>query len=618
MVPVPALLIAGLALAVAGALRWALRRYGGERLRAAVRLLWPFVRAEWRKVALALASVLGASGIALLKPWPIKFLVDDVLHVGAEGVQPDASTGTIAAIAGAVVAIAALQGLFGYGETFFLSAAGQRIAFRVRSALFAHLHRLPLAFHDRQRTGDLVTRVTSDVTRVQELIMDDLLVVTATRVLQITGMLIVMLVIDWRVGLVAMLSAPLTLLTSAWFRRRIKAGEGHVRQREGDIASMAQETISSIRVVKAFGREDDEARRFEESSGDMAEAGVRVARLEAGFSWAITIAAAVGLAAVIGFGAHQVLAGALSAGTLIVFVQYMRDLQSPLSGLSRLTGKLARASVRAERILEVLEEPLGAAERAGARPAGHLTGAVRFEDVTFGYRPDRPVLRDVTLSIDPGEVVAVVGPSGAGKSTLPSLLLALYDPDAGAVVVDGTDLRELTVDSYVAQTAVVLQESLLFRTTVRENIAYGRPGASFAEIREAARVAYADEFIEALPDGYDIVIGERGGTLSGGQRQRIAIARAMIRDAPILVLDEPTTGLDTDAEAVVLDALERLMEGRATLLIAHKLATVRRADRVAVLEAGRIVEHDARAALLAAGGRFAGMAAAQGAAARLR
>ena len=610
-VPVPALLILGLALAVAVALREALRRSGGDRLRAAVRLLWPFVRAEWRKVAFALASVLGASGIALLKPWPIKFLVDDVLHVGAHGVRPDASAVTIAAIAGAVVAIAALQGLLGFAETFFLAAAGQRIAFRVRSALFGHLHRLPLAFHDRQRTGDLVTRVTSDVTRVQELVMDDLLVVTATRIFQVTGMLVVMLVIDWRVGLVAMLSAPLTLATSAWFRRRIRAGEGHVRAREGDIASMAQETISSIRVVKAFGRQDHESGRFEATSGDMMQAAVRVARLEAAFGWALTVAAAVSLAAVIAFGAHRVIAGALSAGTLIVFIQYMRDLQSPLSGLSRLTAKLARASVRAERILEVLEEPLGTPARAGAKAAGRLTGAVHFDGVTFGYRPDRPVLRDIDLAIDPGEVVAVVGPSGAGKSTLASLLLALYDPDAGAVRVDGQDLRSFTVESYVAQTAVVLQESLLFRASIRENIAYGRPDASLADIRRAAQVAHADEFVRALPAGYDTVVGERGATLSGGQRQRIAIARAVIRNAPILVLDEPTTGLDAEAEAVVLDALERLMEGRTTLLIAHKLATVRRADRIAVLDAGRIVEHDARDVLLAAGGRFAGMAAAQ-------
>jgi ATP-binding cassette, subfamily B, bacterial len=619
-VAVPPAAIAGavLLLAAAIAFRRLTTRPESARLRHALAVLWPFIRAEWRGVLIAIGSVIAASGVALLRPWPLKFLIDDVLHVGTQGVRPDASAAVIAAIAAAVVAIAALQGLFGFAETYFLSAAGQRIAFRVRSSLFAHLHRLPLAFHDRQRTGDLVTRVTGDVTRVQELVMDDLLVTTATRVLQVGGMLVVMFVIDWKVGLVAATTAPLTLLTSNHFRRRIRQREHGVRAREGDIASMTQETMSSIRVVKAFGRRDHEAQRFEATSGEMMEQGVAVARLQAAFGWAITVASAISLAAVIAFGARQVIIGALSAGTLVVFIQYMRDLQGPLSGLSRLTGKLARASVRADRILEVLDEPPDVQERPGALRVRTLDGHVRFEQVRFRYGTGAPVLHGIDLELRPGEVVAVVGPSGAGKSTLASLLLRLYDPTDGAVVVDGRDVRDLTFDSYVAQTAVVLQESLLFRTTVRENIAYGRPGASFAEIREAARVAYADEFIEALPDGYDTVIGERGGTLSGGQRQRIAIARAVIRDAPILVLDEPTTGLDTDAEAVVLDALERLMEGRTTLLIAHKLATVRRADRVAVLEAGRIVEHDARAALLAAGGRFAGMAAAQGAAARLR
>jgi ATP-binding cassette, subfamily B, bacterial len=609
--PAPLLILAGLALLVTGAGAHAWRRPAIRRLRRSLALLWPFLRAEWPKVALSLAAVLASSGVALARPWPLKFLVDDVLHVSAQGVAPSASTTTIAAIAAAVVGFATLQGMLGYAETFFLAAAGQRIAFRVRSALFAHLHRLPLAFHERQRTGDLTTRVTSDVTRVQELIMDDLLVTALTRIVQVWGMLVVMLVIDWRVGLVAAITAPLTLLTSVYFRRRIRARAGQMRQREGDIASMAQETISSIRVVKAFGRPEHESRRFDRSSGDMMEAGIAVARLQAGFGWTMGIASALGLAAVIVFGTHRVLAGALTAGTLIVFIQYMRDLQSPLAGLSRLTAKVARASVYADRVIEVLEEPLGAGDVRGSHRAARFAGHVRFDDVTFSYQPGRPALRNVTLELEPGQVVAVVGPSGAGKSTMASLLLRLYDPDEGSVLVDGRDARDYTLDSYLAQTSVVLQESLLFRTTIAENIAYGRPGASRSEIEEAARVAYADEFIRALPNRYDTVIGERGATLSGGQRQRIAIARAVVRDAPILVLDEPATGLDAEAEAIVLDALERLMEGRTTLLIAHKLSTVRRAARIAVIEGGRIVEQDARAALLAAGGRFAGLVAAQ-------
>jgi ATP-binding cassette subfamily B protein len=493
----------------------------------------------------------------------------------------------------AVLVIALLQGMFGFLETLCLTAAGQRISTRIRSAVFAHLHRLPMTFHDRQRTGDLVTRVTSDVSRVQENVLDDLLVIALARMIQVGGILTVMLFIDWRVGLVACATVPLTSLTSLWFRRRLRARERRVRSHEGDMASMAQETISAMRTVKALGRHDVETRRFDGASEGMMSASISAARLEAAFGWALTLVAAVSVAAVIGFGSRQVLTGALSAGTLIVFVQYMRDLQGPLLGLSRLQAKLAKASVRLERILEVLEEPLGAAENPAARPVhGRLAGRVRFEGVGFGYDEGRPVLSDVDLELEPGEVVAVVGPSGSGKTTLASLLLRLYTTSQGRVLVDGVDIDQYTVDSYTSQTAVVLQETLLFRATVEENIAYGRPGATHEEIRAAAKLADADDFIRALPDGYSTVVGERGATLSGGQRQRIAIARALVRDAPILVLDEPTTGLDQDAEQAVLDALETLMRGRTTLLVTHRPSTIRRADRVVTIRDGRLVERD--------------------------
>jgi ATP-binding cassette, subfamily B, bacterial len=557
-------------------------------------LLWPYVRSEWRLVALALGSVLAASAVALARPWPIKILVDDVLQVGHGALSTSSTTvDLITLVVGAVLVIALLQGLFGFLETLCLTAAGQRISTRIRSAVFAHLHRLPMAFHDRQRTGDLVTRVTSDVSRVQENVLDDLLVIALARVIQVGGILTVMLFIDWRVGLVACATVPMTSLTSLWFRRRIRARESRVRSHEGDMASMAQETISAMRTVKALGRHDVETRRFDDASEDMMSASIHAARLEAAFGWALTLVAAVSVAAVIGFGSRQVLTGALSAGTLIVFVQYMRDLQGPLLGLSRLQAKLAKASVRLERILEVLEEPLGAVQNPSARPVpGRLAGHVQFEGIGFGYNDARPVLSDVDLVLQPGEVVAVVGPSGSGKTTLASLLLRLYTPTAGRVLVDGVDLGEYTVDSYTSQTAVVLQETLLFRATVEENIAYGRPGATHEEIRAAAELAAADDFIRALPEGYSTIVGERGATLSGGQRQRIAIARALVRDAPILVLDEPTTGLDPDAEEAVLSALETLMRGRTTLLVTHRQSTICRADRVVTIQDGCLVEPD--------------------------
>lgn len=562
----------------------------------------PFVRPHWRGFLPAIAGVAGASLVGLLKPWPLKVLVDDVLRVGRPG-APVEATRLVVAIALAFVAIAVLSGLASYVKTFFIAATGQRVAFGLRCGLFEHLQRLPLAFHDRQRTGDLITRVTNDVEKVQQTLTDDLAVKATTTLIQLLGVFGVMLAIDWQVGLVAVATSPAVAMTAARYRRRIRAEERRVREHEGVVASLTQESISSIRVVKAFGREGFQARQFEEQTGRMLEAGLEVTRLEGRYSWALNVITAVGFAAFVSVGAFRVLSGALSAGTLIVFIDYVRGVQSPMLSLSKMSAKIAKVRVRAERLLEVLGER--ASVSTGGRKVGRLVGDVRFERVSFAYHPGEPVLHALDLYAASGEVVGIVGTTGAGKSTVISLLLRLYDPQAGRILVDGCDVRYYRLDAFVDQVAVVLQEPLLFRTTIRENIAYGRPQASREEIEEAAHLAYCGEFIARLPDGIETVVGERGATLSGGQRQRIAIARALVRDAPILLLDEPTAGLDAASEDIVLRALGRLMRGRTTLFVTHRLLNLRLADRIYVLDDGRIAEEGTHDELVDRGGLYA-------------
>jgi ATP-binding cassette subfamily B protein len=570
-------------------------------VRQAMRVFGPFARPHRPALALALVLVLANTVFRLAKPWPLAFLVDEVLGEARSNASFELLVGLVVM---AVVGLAAIEAGIGYARTYLMQSVGQKVAFRIRLAVYEQLQRLSLGFHDRAQTGELMTRVTRDAEPVQQLITDNLLEAVSASLLAV-GMVAITLTLDWRLSLVLIAMTPLMAVANARFRKRIKAAEAQARSREGDITSLAQETLSSMRLVKTFGRERHETERFETAGSEFLAANLALSRTESAFSSWLGVVPALGMAALLGVGAHEVRAERLELGQLLVFTAYLRDFYGPTRALSRLVAKASRTSVRAERIAEILDTAPAVTDLPGAETAPRFAGTVSFRSVSFSYTPGQPVLHGVDLEVPAGQVTALVGPTGAGKSTLAALVPRLYDPDEGAVLIDGTDVRRFTLETLRAQVAVVPQESLLLRATVAENIAYGRPAATRAEIERAARAANAHDFIAALPLGYDTLIEERGESLSGGQRQRVAIARALVRDAPILILDEPTSGLDVQSERLVLDAIEHLMENRTVIVIAHRLSTVRRADRIVFLQGGRVVEIGNHEALVARRGRYA-------------
>ena len=571
----------------------------GRRL---IRTFAPFVKPDRRRIALGVGLVLLSTGTSLLRPWPLKFLFDDLLAGSGAGRRNVATMLLLVAIAVAV--IASLDGALRSLRQYVLKSAGQHVGFRLQAALYARLQQLSLTYHEHTPLGELITRITRDVDKVQDL-STETLVEAGSHVLKLGGMIGVMLWLDWQLSMSMLVLVPLLLVVTASYNRRVRKAERSARAEEGETTSLAQEALAAIRLVKAYGRESYEQQRFSDRAGRTVQANIRVSRTEAFFGALVDALVAVATAALIWFGARRVLAGDLTPGDLFVFVSYLRDFYEPVSSLSKLGGRVSRISVRAEKIADVLREVPGVREVPNAFPAPRFAGLLEFENVSFAYAGREPVLRDISFRIEPGEAVALVGASGAGKSTIAALVARLYDPTHGRVLIDGRDVRDFTLDSLRGQVGLLLQSAILFRATVRENIAYGRPGASFGEIVAAARVANAHAFIETLPQAYDTRVGERGDTLSGGQRQRIAIARAVIRDAPILILDEPTTGLDADSQQLVLDAVERLMRERTTIVIAHDIAMARRADRIFVLGDGRIAERGTHEELARLGGRYA-------------
>ena len=581
--------------------------------RQLMRLLLPLLKPFRLSLSAATIAMLLDSALTVLRPWPLKIVIDRVLshhHTRVPLIGPWVNAlhaspmAILYAACAATLLIAIGTGALTYCYTRLLGDVGQRFVFALRRDLFAHMQRLSLRFHDRQRTGDLITRLTSDVQAIRDVVSGGS-ILFFTNASLLAGMLAMMFWLNWQFALAALSVAPLLFWSVFRYTRRVKAAARTARTSEGLLASVAQETLSSIRIVQGLAQEDQQSERFHTQNMGSLNAYLESVRYQAAVTPLVDVFAAAGLAIVMWFGATRVLAGQLTTGDVVVFFAYVTNLYAPIKALSRLWYSLNRATIGIERIGEVMELAYDVTDRPNASSVRGLSGQIEFRDVSFAYEQSREVLSRIQLSIPAGERLAIVGATGAGKSTLASLIPRLYDPTSGSVLMDGHDVRTFTVQSLRDQVSMVLQDALLFSGTIRDNIAFGRPEATMGDIVAAARTANADEFIDRLPFSYETPVSERGTTLSGGQKQRIAIARAILRDAPILILDEPTSGLDAASERLVVDALERAAEGRTTITIAHRLTTLRFADRIIVLDSGRILEEGTHLELMRRRGRYA-------------
>jgi ATP-binding cassette subfamily B protein len=545
-------------------------------------------RAYWRHMAGLLMLSLLAIPVVLLVPLPLKIAVDSVIgDQPAPGFLPHSGTALLVALCGLLVLIAVVQQALRLTTTILQAYTGERLVLDFRAKLFDHVQRLSLAYHDTRGSADAIYRIQYDALAIQKIAVDAMTPLI-TSVFTVVGMIVVTALLDWQLALIAIALSPALVVGSWRYRTRVRPRWREAKQLETSALSVVQEVLGALRVVHAFGQEDREQRRFVHRSTEGMRTRLWLTFVQGGFGMAVGLATALGTAAVLYVGVSHVQSGRLTLGALLLVMAYLTQLYEPLETASAKTASLQGAMANAERAFELLDTPLDVPERPDARPLARSRGAVAFHDVAFSYVPGHRVLHGVTFRASPGSHIAIAGTTGAGKTTLVSLLMRFYDPGAGRIELDGIDLRDLRLRDLRRQFAIVLQEPLLFSTSIAENIAYARPGATAAEIEAAARAAHAHEFIVALPDGYETLVGERGVRLSGGERQRISLARAFVKDAPVLILDEATSSVDVRTEALIVEAMQRLMRGRTTFVIAHRPSTLAACHLQLQIEGGRI------------------------------